>query len=77
MSKRERKEKRNAKIQWRAHSLVLLRFKLPPFYQVGYALRKEKTDKKCQQFCLSGVEWEREKGEAICEAWEKTRTVTL
>lgn len=76
MSDRERgKEKCGDSME--THSLVLLCFKLPPFYQVGYALRKEKTDKKCQRFCLSGVEWVREKGEAIYEGWEKTRRVTL
>lgn len=43
----------------RLHSLVLLCFKLSPFYQVGYALRKEKTERNARR-SVKWVEWAKE-----------------
>lgn len=56
---------KNAITKLNCYSLVLLGFKLPPFYQVGYALRREKT--KNVHSSISVAQVKRLKG-----AWGKT-----
>lgn len=48
------------------YSLVLLGFKLPPFYQVGYALRREKTKNAHSSISVAQVKRRREGKTGLC-----------